>query len=190
MIILQLFLEFFKIGLFALGGGLATIPFLEHLSNKTAWFPLSLVSEMIAISEATPGPLGIKMATYVGFKVSGWLGGVIATLGVILPSIIIVIIVSKSLKRFQGSSLMEYAFYGLRPAVTGLIMAATLTIMQTSFIFVDSIDSLLSSNSISDILDIYKLVFFIILLLIMRKFRRHPVFYISISALVGMAFKF
>ncbi|HHX37469.1 MAG TPA: chromate transporter, partial [Clostridiaceae bacterium] len=83
MILIQLFFEFFKIGLFAIGGGLAAIPFLEHLSSRTGWFPLSLISEMIAISEATPGPLGIKMATYVGFSVAGWAGGLAATLGVI-----------------------------------------------------------------------------------------------------------
>lgn len=187
MMLFQLFIEFLKIGLFAIGGGLAAIPFLEHLSSSTGWFPLSLISEMIAISEATPGPLGIKMATYVGFTVAGWAGGLVATLGVILPAIIIVTIASKSLDKLKGHKLMDHAFYGLRPAVIGLITGATFTIMQTSFIHLDLIGNL---SSIYDVIDITKSIYFLVLLICIKKFKKHPVFYIAISAVVGIIFRF
>ena len=126
MIYLQLFWEFFKIGLFAVGGGMATLPFLQELAEKTGWYPQSLITDMTAISESTPGPIGINMATYVGCNVAGIFGGVVATLGEIIPSVIIVVIVSKYLEKFRGSKLVNDAFYGLRPAVTGLIAAAVL----------------------------------------------------------------
>ena len=99
MIYLKLFWEFFKIGLFAVGGGMATLPFLQELSVRTGWFPQSLITDMIAVSESTPGPIGINMATYVGCNIAGLPGGIIATLGEVLPSVIIVIIVSKYLEK-------------------------------------------------------------------------------------------
>ena len=120
MILLRLFIEFFKIGLFAIGGGMATIPFLRQLSLSTGWFPPQLITDMIAISESTPGP----MATYVGYNIAGPAGGIAATLGEILPAIIIVTLVSKSLEKFSNNKQIDHIFYGLRPAVTGLIAAA------------------------------------------------------------------
>ena len=115
MIYLQLFWEFLKIGLFAVGGGMATLPFLQDLAESTGWYSQSLITDMIAISESTPGPIGINMATYVGCNVAGFFGGVVATMGEILPSIVIVVLISKSLDRFRGSKLVDSAFYGLRP---------------------------------------------------------------------------
>ena len=90
MIYLQLFYEFFKIGLFAIGGGLATLPFLYNLSDKTAWFTHAQLADMIAVSESTPGAIGVNMATYVGYQTVGFFGGVIATIGLVFPSIIII----------------------------------------------------------------------------------------------------
>ncbi|WVP62253.1 chromate transporter [[Clostridium] symbiosum] len=124
MIFINLFLEFFKIGLFAIGGGMATIPFLQQLSLNTGWFPMELITDMIAISESTPGPIGINMATYVGYNIAGIAGGITATLGEILPAMIIVTLVSKSLEKFSNNRQIDNIFYGLRPAVTGLIAAA------------------------------------------------------------------
>ena len=124
MILLQLFIEFFKIGLFAVGGGMATIPFLQELSQRTGWFSERFITDMIAISESTPGPIGINMATYVGFNLSGVAGGIVATLGTIIPAIVIITLVSKSLEKFSGNKYVDYMFYGLRPAVTGPIAAA------------------------------------------------------------------
>ena len=112
MIYLQLFWEFLKIGLFAVGGGMATLPFLQDLAEKTGWYSQALITDMIAISESTPGPIGINMATYVGCNVAGFLGGVVATMGEILPAIVVVVIVSRYLEKFRGSKLVDAAFYG------------------------------------------------------------------------------
>ena len=94
MMLLRLFWEFFKIGLFAVGGGMATIPFLYDLSDRTGWFTYTQLADMIAISESTPGPIGVNMATYVGYEMSGVLGSISTTLGFVAPSIIIIVIVS------------------------------------------------------------------------------------------------
>ena len=94
MIYLRLFLEFFKAGLFAVGGGLATLPFLSNMATSTGWFTHSQLADMVAVSESTPGPLGVNMATYVGYTVKGVPGAVIATLGLITPSVIIILIIA------------------------------------------------------------------------------------------------
>ena len=95
MTYLILFLEFFKIGLFAVGGGLATLPFLSELAGKYPWFDESMLGNMIAVSQSTPGPIGINMATYAGFNAGGVLGGLVATIGIVTPSVIIILIVKK-----------------------------------------------------------------------------------------------
>ncbi len=187
MIYLQLFWEFFKIGLFAVGGGMATIPFLEHLSVATGWYPLSFITDMIAISESTPGPIGINMATYVGYNVGGLPGGVIATMGVVLPSIIIVTVVSKYLEKFSGNRLVDNAFYGLRPAVVGLILVAGLTVVQTSFFHVYAWSDF---ARLPEVLDWRKLVFFVAMFFAIRKFNKHPIFYIAAAAVVGLVLQF
>ena len=124
MMLLRLFWEFFKIGLFAVGGGMATIPFLYDLSDRTGWFTHTQLADMIAISESTPGPIGVNMATYVGYEMSGIPGSIFTTLGFVAPSIIIIIIVSLFLQRFRENRYVESAFYGLRPASSGLIASA------------------------------------------------------------------
>ena len=121
MMLLRLFWEFFKIGLFAVGGGMATIPFLYDLSDRTGWFTYTQLADMIAISESTPGPIGVNMATYVGYEMSGVLGSISTTLGFVAPSIIIIVIVSIFLQKFRDNRYVESAFYGLRPASSGLI---------------------------------------------------------------------
>ena len=117
---LQLFFEFFKAGLFAVGGGMATIPFLYDISDKTGWFTHAQLTDMIAISESTPGPIGVNMATYVGFTSAGIPGSVIATLGLITPSIIVILIIAGFYNAFKNNKYVQSAFYGLRPASTGL----------------------------------------------------------------------
>ena len=187
MIYLQLFYEFFKIGLFAVGGGMATLPFLQHLSETTGWFSQSLITDMIAISESTPGPIGINMATYVGCSVAGVLGGIIATLGEILPAIVIVVIVSKSLERFRQSYIVEDAFYGLRPAVTGLIAAAGISVMRNSVL---NWELYQKSGILLNLLDFRKLIFFVVVFLAIKKFKLHPICYIACSAVVGIVLHF
>jgi len=183
MIYLKLFWEFLKIGIFAVGGGMATLPFLERLSASTGWFPHELITDMIAISESTPGPIGINMATYVGYNVAGILGGICATLGETVPAIIIVTLVYKSLERFRGSSLVDNAFYGLRPAVTGLIAAAGISVFKSSILNVSLFNS---TGSIADLADIRKIVIFVLAYFGIKKLKWHPVVYIAIAAVLGV----
>ena len=187
MIYLQLFWEFFRIGLFAVGGGMATLPFLEQLSVRTGWYGPALITDMIAISESTPGPIGINMATYVGCSVAGMAGSVAATLGEICPAILIVTLVSRSLEKFRDSHWLDDAFHTLRPAVTGLIAAAGLGVMEKCML---DLAAYQSSGAFLSLFDWKKLVFFLLAFLGMKKFKWHPVAYIAIAAVVGMIFKF
>ena len=148
MILLWLFLEFFKVGLCAFGGGLATIPFLEELSQTRGWFTLDQLADMIAIAESTPGAIGINMSTYVGYLVGfesfgenvfmGFIGGVVATLGLISPSIIIILIICQFLKKFRDAKVVNWTFYGLRAASFGLICNAAYSILKLSIINIES----------------------------------------------------
>ena len=124
MLYLQLFWEFFKTGLFAVGGGLATLPFLQDMADRTGWFTHAQLADMLAVSESTPGPIGVNMATYVGFTTGGIGGALVATIGLVTPSVIVILIVAAFLKAFRDSKWVSAAFYGLRPASTALIAAA------------------------------------------------------------------
>lgn len=129
MTYLRLYWEFFKTGLFAVGGGMATLPFLKDIGQATLWYTDTDLMNMLAVSESTPGPIGINMATYVGFTVGGVPGALIATLGEVTPSIIVILIVAAILEKFRDSKLVGSVFYGLRPASTGLIGAACVTVV-------------------------------------------------------------
>ena len=187
MIYLQLFWEFLKIGLFAVGGGMATLPFLQDLSEKTGWYSQALITDMIAISESTPGPIGINMATHVGCNVAGFLGGVVATMGEILPAIVIVVTVSRYLEKFRGSKLVDAAFYGLRPAVTGLIAAAGISVVQVAMFHFDLYRQ---TGVLMDAFDLKKIVFFVVAFAAIKKFKLHPVVYIACAAVVGILLSF
>lgn len=145
MIYLLLFWEFFKTGLFTVGGGMATVPFLYEMSDKyPQWFSHEDLANMIAVGESTPGPIGVNVATYVGFVTGegifgSVLGAVIATLGLITPSIIIILIIGAMLKSFKNNKLVNHAFYGLRPASTGLIAAAGLSVLLSNMFLSDKI---------------------------------------------------
>ena len=187
MIYLSLFWEFLKIGLFAVGGGMATLPFLRELSVRTGWFSQDLITDMIAISESTPGPIGINLATYVGCNIAGLFGGFIATMGELLPSLIIVIIISKSLERFRNAKVVGDAFYGLRPAVTGLIAAAGISVAQVAML---QLELYKETNLLLNLVDWKKLLLFIVMFIGIRKLKWHPVVYIAIAAVVGLIFAF
>lgn len=135
MIYLRLFYEFFKVGLFSIGGGLATIPFLSDIGSRTGWFSAGDLANMIAISESTPGPLGVNMATYVGFHTGGVFGGVVATLGLICPAIVIITLIAGFLKKFRESRTVDAVFYGIRPASTALITAALVEVVSIALMF-------------------------------------------------------
>ena len=146
MLYLRLFYEFFKTGLFAVGGGMATIPFLYNMADATGWFTRMDVDNMIAVGESTPGPIGVNMATYVGYLTGmsegglpfALLGAVVATLGLITPSIIVILIIASFLKSFRNNRYVESTFYGLRPASTGLIAAAGLSVAMANLFYMES----------------------------------------------------
>ena len=136
MLILELCFRFFCCGLFAIGGGLATLPFLYNISKETGWYTFNDISNMIAVSESTPGPMGVNMATYVGFHIKGILGGLAAPLSLVLPSVIIIVIISKILDKFKSSAIVQNALYGLRAASTALIAAAGIGVAKIAFLHV------------------------------------------------------
>lgn len=130
MIYLQLFAEFFRIGLFSVGGGLATIPFLTQLSEKTNWFSLAQLADMIAVSESTPGPIGVNMACYVGMTTAG-IGGVLcAAIGLITPSVLIIFAIARVLAAFRQNRWVDGVFRALRPMAVALIFAAGVSVCR------------------------------------------------------------
>lgn len=193
MLFLRLFYEFFKTGLFAVGGGMATIPFLYEMSDKTGWFTHGDLANMIAVGESTPGPIGVNMATYVGYISGGEygafgsiLGAVVATLGLITPSIIIILIVAKMLTRFKDSALVTNAFYGLRPASMGLIAAAGLTVIVSNLFFVQKGFTLDAINLKGWILAI---ILWLLTNVIKPTKKLHPIIFIALAAAAGIVFK-
>ena len=189
MIYLQLFWEYFKTGLFAVGGGMATIPFLYDMSDKTGWFTHQDLANMIAVGESTPGPIGVNMATYVGY-VTGMaqggigtaiLGAVTASMGLVLPSLIVILIVAAMLKRFKNSPLVQKAFYGLRPASTGLVAAAGISV---------TVSNLFGSETFH--INWKGIVLAAVLWFLTNKVNKtkklHPIVFIGASALVGILF--
>lgn len=186
MIYLQLFWEFFKTGLFAIGGGLATLPFLYEMQAKTGWFTLNDLSNLIAISESTPGPMGVNMATYTGFTTAGVLGGFIAVLGLIAPCVIIILIISKFLERFQSNRYVQYALYGLRSASAALILVAGLRVAQAAFLRTEAFSL---THALGDLFSPLALVLGLVLALVYKKTGKHPIFYIVAAGLAGVLLK-
>ena len=176
---IQLFFAFFKIGLFAVGGGLATLPFLYELAEKSSWVSVADISNMVAVSESTPGPLGVNMATYVGFLKGGVMGSAVATLGLIMPSLIISIIIAQMLTKFKNNKTVKDVFYGLRAASCALITVAGVGVAKIAF-FGERITDFFWQGGILAIL----------ILIGTRKLKWHPVVFIAISAIVGIVFKF
>lgn len=185
MTLLQLFLEFARAGLFAVGGGLATLPFLYSISDRTGWFSHEQLTDMVAVSESTPGAIGVNTATYVGFTTAGLLGAATATLGLMLPSIIIIIIVARILDKFKESAYVKAIFYGLRPASTGLIAAAGVSVAKLTLL---DMSALLAR----DLVHAFRLPYIAmaaILFLLMKRFPKHPAFYIALAAVAGIVFR-
>ena len=187
MIYLQLFWEFFKTGLFTVGGGLASLPFLYDISDRTGWYTHAQLADMIAISESTPGPIGINMATYVGFTSAGFFGAVLASLGFIVPSIIIVSIVSRFLKKFNENKFVKGAVYGLRAVSVALIWAALVSVVEISLI---NIPLFQETGSFFDLISLPGLALAAVCYFVLKKWNPHPVFILGGSAVVGIALGF
>ncbi len=192
MLYLRLFWEFFKAGLFAIGGGMATIPFLYDISDATGWFTHNDLANMIAVSESTPGPIGVNMATYVGYITGinnggvpfALLGAVVSTLGLITPSIIIILIIAAALKSFRDNKYVNQAFYGLRPASTGLIAAAGLSVLFANM-FTGGEIALAFFNWKGLILAV---VLWALTNVVPKVKTLHPIVFIGFSAVVGVVF--
>ena len=183
MILLRLYFEFFKTGLFAVGGGLATIPFLRDMAARTGWFTDTDLTTMIAVSESTPGPIGVNMATFVGFETAGLPGSVIATLGLISPSLIVIMIVAGFLQKFRQSQTVNSVFYGLRPASTALIAFAGLGVAEKVFVRMGSTASIHWPSVV--------LAAAVFLCMRYTKLKKlHPIAFIAAAAVVGVIFRF
>jgi chromate transporter len=187
MIYLTLFLEFFKVGLFALGGGLAALPFLQDLIVKYGWMTAEELLNMIAISESTPGAIGINTATFIGYNTAGIAGGIIATTGLAAPSIIIITIIAHYFREFNQHPLVESAFSGIRPAVAGLIASAAFELARGGIF---NLEQLQLNNNLLQFFDYKSLLLLVIIFAAIRKYKKHPIIYIISAALIGIIFKF
>ena len=196
MLFVKLFYEFFKVGLFAVGGGMATVPFLYDMSDATGWFTYDELTNMIAVGESTPGPIGVNMATYVGYitgmdaggVASALLGAVVATLWLVAPSIVVILIIAVFLKNFRNNPYVNGAFYGLRPASTGLIAAAGLGVAVSNFFLGDIFVQGLSIAAIN-----WKgLILAVILWSFTNRAKKikslHPIIFIAAWGIIGIIF--
>lgn len=197
MIYLRLFFEFFKVGLFSVGGGLATVPFLQDLGQRTGWFTAADLADMIAVSESTPGPMGVNMSTYVGFTcgleqgglgpVGGPLGAVVGVLGLIAPSVIVILIVAMFLKKFRSSKAVNGVFQGLRPASTALIAWAGVSVALIAL--VREVPS--PATSMNTYLPYWPAIAIAVAVFVCMRLPRlkklHPIVYIAAAAVVGIA---
>ena len=190
MIYLRLFWEFFKVGLFSVGGGLATLPFLYSLGAKTGWFSTADVANMLAVSESTPGPIGVNMATYAGFDCAGVLGGVVATLGLVTPSVIVIVLIAMALQAFRTNKYVDAGFYTLRPASTGLIAAAGWSVFALVLV---NLDAYRASYQQADLLQWKNLILFAVIWVLTNLVKPlkklHPVVFLALAAVVGIVFR-
>ena len=177
MIFFELFWTFFKIGLFTFGGGYAMLPLIQEEVLNHGWVSMAEVVDFIAVSESTPGPFAVNMSTYVGMVTAGLGGAVCATLGVVLPSLLVILAVARFYERFRRSRMVEGAMTGLRPCVVGLIAAALLSAGR-SVLFPEGL-ALTASQGVS------AGIFALIALLAFKK--KHPIALIGLSAALGIA---
>lgn len=184
--LLRFMFEFFKTGLFAIGGGLATLPFLYEIGNKTGWFTSADVADMIAISESTPGPIGINMATYVGFTSFGLPGALLGPLSMVVPSVVIILVISKVLQKFKESKTVQHIFYGLRPASAGLIIAAGLGVAKIVFLHTELLQT---TANVLEWLNYKTILLAVGLHLLMKKVEVHPILVIAIAGVTGILFQ-
>jgi len=191
MIFLRLFFEFFKVGLFSVGGGLATIPFLTDMGERTGWFTAADLADMLAISESTPGPIGINMATYAGFHTGGVPGGIVATLGLVAPAILVIAIITGVLNKFRQSRGVDAVFYGLRPASGALVGSALIQVCSIALMFHET--PLPDKGVVKTELFYWPaiaLAAIVFLCLQIKPLKKlHPIVFIALSAVAGILFE-
>lgn len=172
MIYILLTYEFLKIGLFSFGGGYATVPFLYHISETYGWYSLNELTQMTAVASITPGPVGINVATYAGLKSGGIIGSIIATTSEMLPSLFLVIIISKILKKFSDNFYVKSVIETLKPISCALLTAVVIGLLEM------------------ELHDIKAIILLAFLLILSIKSKKEPLFYIMISALCGIIFSY
>lgn len=177
--------EFFKTGLFSVGGGLATMPFLYDIGQRTEWFTEQEMANIIAIAESCPGPLGVNMTTYAGYLTAGTLGGIISTLALTAPALIVITAVASMLNRFRGNEAVDRIFYGLRPASTALIAAAEIGVARMALLHTGLYEK---TGILTDLFNWKAILLAAVVYITLVKFRKHPIVYIGASALAGIIF--
>lgn len=175
MIYLLLFWEFFQTGLFAVGGGLATLPFLYSISDRYGWFTHAQIADMLAVSESTPGPIGVNMATYCGMTVAGVPGALVATLGLVLPSILIILLVASLLTRFRENRFVESVLRVLRPVSVGMVAAAVWSVIKAGLFVGEWTISWIALA-----------VFGVVLVLALKFQKLHPIVLMILGAAAGI----
>lgn len=185
MNVLTLCISFFLTGLFAIGGGLAAIPIMQQFFVDRGWISPELFYNMIAISESTPGPIGVNMATYIGFEHYGVLGGIISTLSLVLPSFVVIVIIARSYARFQDNRFVKSGLYGIRAAVAGLIASAAYSVLSATVL---TLDRFIGNLSFFTFFDITQLAIFAVIFALYKIFRKHPIWYILFGAICGIVF--
>ncbi|MEG0269754.1 MAG: chromate transporter [Clostridia bacterium] len=176
--------EFFKVGLFTIGGGLAALPFLYEIAEKYTWFTAGMLADMIAVSESTPGPIAINMATYAGFHADGLLGSLVATVSILIAPFIIASFVYKFLQVMKSNQMVQDAFYGLRPVVCALIAYAGWAVFKISVLFPQALDA----GDVLHCVNWGAAIFFTVCAVLNKKFKWHPIVYIVAGAVFGIVF--
>jgi len=184
MIYFRLFYEFAKVAVFTFGGGMASIPFLQEMAVRTEWFTLEQLTDFIAISESTPGPIAVNIATYAGYNTAGYLGGISATMGLVFPAIVLMTIVAKFITAFRGNKYIDRAFYGLRPCVLALITSALIGIAEVTLLYENATGILSAIN--------WQACFIFVLVFVLQNLKPlkkvHPVVFLALSAVLGIVF--
>ena len=186
MVILYLVEEFIIIGCLAIGGGMVAVPFIQKIASDTGWITEKQIIEMIAISEITPGPLLVNMATYIGYIVAGLIGGILTTIALILPQIIIIFFIYKVFNKFKDNKNVLIFFKGIRPVSLALTAGGVLAILQSTFF---NLSNYIEISSIWKIFNWKCILLGIAVILVMRKVKIHPIFYFIICGIIGIIFK-
>jgi chromate transporter len=183
MNLLRLFAQFFKIGLFSIGGGYATLPFLYEMADKEAWLNAEKIGDMLAVAQSLPGAVGVNLSVYTGFQCAGAPGGLAAALGLVSPSIITIIIVARLLSAFKENALVASLFSGLRPAGAALLSAAALGALSISLLNP-------AAEAWTGMLRWRECLLFAGIFLLIRLFKKHPAVYIALAGVIGVALGF
>jgi chromate transporter len=186
MIYLELFITFFKIGLFTIGGGYAMIPLIQQEVVAHGWLTLLELTDFIAVAESTPGPFAVNIATFVGMEMGGLLGALVTTTAVVLPSFIIILFIAKAFTNFQQNKWVQGTLYGMRPVVIGLIAAAVFLLMSSGFIGKGA--GIYSVDDFFAALKYQEIIIFSIGCFVYFRFKLHPIKLILVSAGLGMLF--